>query len=118
MGYCVEAKLIYGIPADEVPQQWLDENGCEDSGDVWMEYGDVYSQHGGERFTCHTQGYDCETTDYVGYVVACAGLSSADEIDQASEITQAIAMFDKTPFNEMAEYSVVRPRLFLICSYL
>lgn len=118
MGYFVEASLIWGIPADEVPQEWLAENGCEDVGEVWMEYGDVYSQHGGDRFTCHTQGSDCESTHYLGYVIACAELAFADEIDQAGEITRAIAMLDRTPFNEMAEYAVVRPRLFLICSYL
>lgn len=111
MGYCVEASLIWGIPADEVPQEWLAENGCEDSGDVWMEYG-------GKRFTCHTQGWDGDTADYVGYVVSCVGLSSADELDSVAEIERAIAMLDKTPFKEMEEYAVVRPRLFLICSYL
>ena len=111
MGYCVEASLVWGIPADEIPQEWLDKNGFEDVSDVW-----VYK--GREIFTCQTQGYDTDCTNYVGYVIACAELAFADEIDQAGEITRAIAMLDKTPFNEMAEYAVVRPRLFLICSYL
>lgn len=115
MGYCVEAKLIYAVPEDEVPQEWLDDNGCEDAGDVWMEYGDVYSQHGGDMFTCHHQG---DLTRYVGYTISAVGLDCADEFDQAGEITRAIAILDRTPFNEMAQYSPVNPRLFLICSYL
>ena len=112
------ASLIYGVPADEVPQEWLAENGCEDVGEVWMEYGDVYSQHGGKMFTCHHQGWDGDLTRYVGYTISEVELDCADEIDQAGEITRSIAMLDKTPFNEMAEYAVIRPRLFLICSYL
>lgn len=36
MGYMVEASEL---PADVVPQQWCDDNGCEDAGDVWVEYG-------------------------------------------------------------------------------
>ena len=118
MGYRVQASLVWGIPADEVPQQWLGENGCEGVGDVWMEYGDVYSQHGGERFTCHAQGCDMDCTNYVGYVVACAELDGADEIDNVGEIERAIKMLDPTPFNEMSLYKKVSPRLFLICSYL
>lgn len=118
MGYSVEAKLIYAIPAVEVPQQWLDDNGCEDVGDVWMEYGDVHSQHGGDRFTCHTQGWDGDCTGYVGYSIASVELACADEIDQVCEIERAIKMLDPTPFNEMSLYKKVSPRLFLICSYL
>ena len=61
MGYSVEASLVWGIPADEVPQQWLGENGCEDVGDVWVHKGE-------EIFTCHTQGCDMDCINYVGYV--------------------------------------------------
>ena len=32
MGYTIESSLIYGLPADEVPQQWYDDNACEDAG--------------------------------------------------------------------------------------
>lgn len=110
MGYCVEASLIYGIPADEVPQEWCDDNDCEDAGDVWMEYG-------GKRFTCHTHGCDMDCANYVGYVMSSVELDCADEIDNVGEIERAIKMLDPTPFNEMAVYKLVRPRLFLICSY-
>ena len=110
MGYSVEASLVWGIPADEVPQEWLDNNECERN-DVWTEYG-------GKRFTCHTQGWDGDCTDYVGYAIADIGLSRAGEVDNVGEIERAIAMLDKTPFKEMEEYAVIRPRLFLICSYL
>ena len=111
MGYSVEAKLIYGIPADEVPFGWYEQHGCEDSEDVWLEYG-------GKRFVAHTQGWDGDCVNYLGYAVASIGLSRSYEIEQAGEITRAIAMLDKTPFNEMSAYAVVRPRLFWICSYL
>lgn len=111
MGYSVEASLVWGIPADEVPQEWLDKNGFEDVGEVWV-------HKGREIFTCHTQGSDCDPSNYVGYVIACAELSYADEIDNVGEIEQAIKQLDPTPFNEMAEYAMVRPRLFLICSWL
>lgn len=111
MGYRVEASLIYGIPADEVPQQWLDDNGCEDASEVWLEYS-------GDCFTCHTHGYDMDCTNYIGYVISSVELDSADEIDNVGEIERAISALDPTPFNEMSAYDVVRPRLFLICSYL
>jgi len=113
-----QASLIYGVPADEVPQEWLAENGCEDVGEVWMEYGDVYSQHGGDRFTCHTQGSDCKPTNYVGYVVGCAELDSADELGQVGDILKELHRLDMKPFDEMCAYKKVKPRLFLICSYL
>ena len=51
-------------------------------------------------------------TNYVGYVI------SSVEPDCADEIERAISVLDPAPFNEMAVYRPVRPRLFLICSYL
>lgn len=111
MGYCVEASLIWGIPADEVPQEWLDDNGCEGVGDVWVHKGE-------EIFTCHHQGCDGDLTRYVGYTISTVGLGYADVFDKVGEIERAIEILDKSPFNEMAQYSSVNPRLFLICSYL
>ena len=111
MGYSVEASLIWGIPEDEVPQEWLGDNGCEDAGDVWVHKGE-------EIFTCHHQGCDGDLTRCVGYTLSTVGLGYADEFNNVGEIERAIAMLDSTPFNEMAAYKPVHPRLFLICSYL
>ena len=50
----------------------------------------------------------------MGYMVEASELP-ADEVPQQWCF---ITMLDKTPFNEMAAYAMVRPRLFLTCSYL